>query len=1323
MVALPPQEPAHILQQHEIGRVGHVVSQGDKREHMQQAGADATEPFRDDTERGEALSEELDDLLAAVDDVLEENAEEFVNQYVQAGGNGGGIYIEFFEAWIAAIAPERAQELLMLLRLATPDLYLDQFEPVLSWDYVEMVVDARYGSCAEKYIGEIHRDLPYISEMLNATLGESAARPLDRLGVDREGIRGHLQLELALRDSERKAHFAAARDMLLRMGTNELVSGLLEEFKYLLTSSEWELSNTRTAAYEIADFMRQLRRAVAPHYHHAIPDRQADEIEATSAEYQSDKPKSAEQSQDLQRVSTRPHERPHEKGDSLEDAAMRLIRLLFNLAPQEQQPILTRLRRQRPGPQYGHDIQFHASAAGAPSVRCRVECKNYGRPIQLSDIADKLFQQEKADRSSPIDHWILLSPHANPTNELQEFLDGWAADRRFQFEIQVWSPETGIRELLALEPSLYAAIYGGAPPTDIDPHNVIPQFRNRLQPVPRIHPRLVSYLREPWRMCVHKESAEHFDALYSDYVPLDATDTAGRLSPVPLMDMVKHWMVVEPARTTFLLLADFGDGKSFFTYALCRDLASQFLANPKQSYYPLRMSLKNLRSAGTAQEFLENNIERLGAPLDAWWELAGTHSTLVVLDAFDEMSAELDPVTVSGNLNLLSDVMDLISGPTTRENRGSKVLVTSRARFFDHPREDAAIRERLREPLSARIRPISRRQALVHLGKYAQSIGAEKKLLRVQRLRGPIGLAAKPLFLQLIKETLDELPDDRFDAGILYETYITKSLSRKSELLKAEQPFQLTADIVERLRRVLEVVAVHLHNGSGEHVDLRTIEDVEGVAIASLLWRMATQDAIQPGQTSLSLKERDEDRDRDARTRVSIRSLLQPIPSENEDEWYVDFFHRSMAEYFLAAAVARALQDDRLDILRDIIGRRPLSKETVEFVVGRIEPDERDKVVRRLSSVTRGATALLEGEEALGGNALTLYYALAGTLPDLREWSGLNLDFVALPGADLRDKDFSGTSLRFANLDNVDLRGANLRNADLTGVRIERTSQVDALAVDNDTSRIYAAYSDGFIRHWLLQANGTWSTETVFAGLPSGARELELLTPSIASALVGHELYVLSRGEAEWMLVSRTPVSPFVRSLSSVSGRVVWTVLGCEGGRLYKLDLEKNLLFDRPLVVGLDEVVPSTVAWRSGGSSARSIMRGCWLLSQARTGRGLDDFTLWNLETGRRWTIGPLESPTSFDIEQSEDEGRYAVAVGTEFGRLLVGLVRDEDVYVQLELVNLGKHEGPITTVRFLGKETIVTGGVDRCLRVWESIASDRSSGQDIATLQLVSCA
>ena len=62
-----------------------------ERELKKKAAPERTEETVDDTtvapsERGEKLKAELDDLLDEIDEVLEDNAEEFVRNYVQKGG-------------------------------------------------------------------------------------------------------------------------------------------------------------------------------------------------------------------------------------------------------------------------------------------------------------------------------------------------------------------------------------------------------------------------------------------------------------------------------------------------------------------------------------------------------------------------------------------------------------------------------------------------------------------------------------------------------------------------------------------------------------------------------------------------------------------------------------------------------------------------------------------------------------------------------------------------------------------------------------------------------------------------------------------------------------------------------------------------------------------------------------------------------------------------------------------------------------------------------------------------------------------------------------
>ncbi|MEY2459322.1 MAG: prokaryotic ubiquitin-like protein Pup [Acidimicrobiaceae bacterium] len=57
-----------------------------KQKPAPQKTEETTEAAPANTERGEKLKAELDDLLDEIDEVLESNAEEFVKSYVQKGG-------------------------------------------------------------------------------------------------------------------------------------------------------------------------------------------------------------------------------------------------------------------------------------------------------------------------------------------------------------------------------------------------------------------------------------------------------------------------------------------------------------------------------------------------------------------------------------------------------------------------------------------------------------------------------------------------------------------------------------------------------------------------------------------------------------------------------------------------------------------------------------------------------------------------------------------------------------------------------------------------------------------------------------------------------------------------------------------------------------------------------------------------------------------------------------------------------------------------------------------------------------------------------------
>ncbi len=99
------------------------------------------------------------------------------------------------------------------------------------------------------------------------------------------------------------------------------------------------------------------------------------------------------------------------------------------------------------------------------------------------------------------------------------------------------------------------------------------------------------------------------------------------------------------------------------------------------------------------------------------------------------------------------------------------------------------------------------------------------------------------------------------------------------------------------------------------------------------------------------------------------------------------------------------------------------------------------------------------------------------------------------PGADLSEKDFSGTSLRYANLDNVDFSGANFSGCDLTKVRIEETTDVQSFAVSAN-KKIIALYEDGIVREWNQAPSKTWLTTNLDGDIKGKDNKLAALPGS-----------------------------------------------------------------------------------------------------------------------------------------------------------------------------------------------------------------------------------
>ncbi|HZM76307.1 MAG TPA: NACHT domain-containing protein [Candidatus Limnocylindrales bacterium] len=429
-------------------------------------------------------------------------------------------------------------------------------------------------------------------------------------------------------------------------------------------------------------------------------------------------------------------------GRMLEDGLFVVLRRLFAMQDATGATTLTRLRKQNAGTQYGYDLALEVHDAVHGTVRYHFECKNHQRPITLDDIAGKLLMNEQQWRETHIDHFIVVSPHRNAANDLDVLLKGWNENRKYPFDVSVWGPEDGIRDLFRLVPQAYGGIYDEAVP-HLDPDEAVKigeRWRERLRPVVRLSRNWIQYLRTPTDHDLSGEDAAYLEQIRANAVTLHAAEESGSPLPGTLDSNVRDWLT-DQSPQSLLLLAEFGEGKSFFCYQFAVQLAQQFLANPSAGWIPLSLPLRAFRQETSMSRLLDSRLAAIGIDRPDWRRVStGEYRTLVILDGFDEMSTRLDPQAVAANLRALQEGFELF--PT------SKLLITSRTHFFEHINDRRRFLDHAGHPRIVRIAPVPYQLRLAHLEAYAAGAGAGAQLAKLKRLHDPIGLAAKPLFLR-----------------------------------------------------------------------------------------------------------------------------------------------------------------------------------------------------------------------------------------------------------------------------------------------------------------------------------------------------------------------------------------------------------------------------------------------------------------------------------------------------------------------------------------------------------------------------------------------
>jgi glutamate dehydrogenase/leucine dehydrogenase len=955
-----------------------------------------------------------------------------------------------------------------------------------------------------------------------------------------------------------------------------------------------------------------------------------------------------------------------QKGDALEDAVARLFRTFFRIG----EDIPWKIRKQKRGSQYGHDLSIEWSgkfdAVGEPRSRCHIECKNFRDEIRPANVSEKLLSEPL--KQPVIDHWILISPRSDPSNELTRFLEKHRQNETFPFGVQVWSPEVGIDQFFGLEPAVYDLFYqpreGEPHPRDWDEakrNEVRRKWRDQLDPLLRLPLGWRDYLREPALLCIHQEDPATMAQTYETRVAMRCRNDAGAPLEKPLDDYIDDWLSSDDP--VCILLGEFGDGKSFFTYSLARRLAADWRKSA-DSWLPLRLALRRLPP--DPRDFLRQRLEEFGADVAGWNAIGKITRRLVILDGFDEMSINLDPNTVTANIRKLLACMD--------EFAGCKILITSRKHFFQSRKDARRLLTRTGEAQIYTLAPIPRSEVIRNVTGAAADAERRQMTERFRSMHDPIGLAGKPLFLEMLKDVIvdPELPTADFDVVTLYEHYITRSLSRKLEGLDDPELQTERTETITNLRAVLSEIAEVLQRTGLGYVRLGEFKSATKLRFAELLWRQSGPEAL----------------DLDAKARIGGRSLLGRVDTDDA----VDFCHRSMREYFVAERLCTALKTNRKEaeaFLRDV----PVNHEILQFAVQQLHNSGSDRAETTLLALLE--CAVQPPPAGVGGRAATLLYQLKGDLPANLDWRGKNFDGVDLEGANLSRLDFTGSSLRNANLTNVNFEDSNFSGCDFTGVRIEETKPVAALAADPSGERIIAAYSDGALRSWEFRPDGR-SVSTLVGEWPAGVGgSIGLHESGQVWLHANDEWWLLNRQESGlWEPSSRFRIADGVACVRPRASVLAVTRTGLDDGAPIALlvDLERNGKLFTATTGATRHCVPigsEGIVWSDASTG---------LLVETMSSSGL-----------RRSIVLPCRKPSSLDVRTRSD-GMHVVAGGTEEGMVHVWTLETRHNEIVPHQIFAGSiHEGAVTDVALLEDARVASGGSD-CVVSVTSWAEDGST-------------
>jgi WD40 repeat protein/uncharacterized protein YjbI with pentapeptide repeats len=518
--------------------------------------------------------------------------------------------------------------------------------------------------------------------------------------------------------------------------------------------------------------------------------------------------------------------------------------------------------------------------------------------------------------------------------------------------------------------------------------------------------------------------------------------------PVDLLSHALAWAEGDGTRL-WLLLGDYGTGKTAFFQRFSAELARRALADP-EAPFPIAIDLKLVPNATSAETLLFEHLRQRapafrGDPA-ALLHLLSAGRCILLLDAFDEMGVAAAGRSVEEQFRELAR---LAGDEPLEPRRGNRVLVTCRTHFFRDQQqvkdtaagrpgglaasEDSAL-GRLARRFNAEIDELclfDDRQIAEFLEKHLPAADAARAREFIRVTYDLPTLAPRPVLLEMIVQSLPRLWREgagQITPAGLYEVYTRQWLEDRSG-----RHLQTSPLLRHRLLTLLAAVLWRRSDRQIHHREL--LDEVRNLA------------GLFPGL----------DHDR---VDVELRTAAFLVRST---EGHYRFSHKSFLEYFLARGLWERLGADGEEAAL-ALDLPPLSLEVGDFFWQLPDGGWQERLAI-LRQILRSPHRSGIGENALrlglwSRTATGEPFAVEGARLCGAHLDGEDLREVRLPGADLSAAALSEVDLARANLAGSRLDGATLRGARAAGIDLTEASLGKASLVRADLRQAHLGGAD-----------------------------------------------------------------------------------------------------------------------------------------------------------------------------------------------------------------------------------------------------------------------